>query len=139
MGYYVKIVASDFTIKKEDFDRGYEIACKLNSRDNLKTGGAYGGKPTPKPAQSKSCASNPDKWFSWMPWNYDEVCGSLTEVLEMLGFEMDYNGDGDITGLSYADKTGAEDVFLDALRPVIKKGSYIIWEGEDDDEWVTRF
>lgn len=139
MGYYVQIVYSDFTIRKEDFDRGFQIVCDLNSRDDLKHGGAYGGKPTPKPAGSKSCASSPDKWFSWMPWNYDEICKSLPEILRMLGFEVDYNGDGDIIGLSYADKTGAEDVFLDALRPVIKKGSYIIWEGEDDDEWVTRF
>ena len=139
MGYYVKIVDSDFTIKKEDFDRGYEIVCNLNSRDDLKRGGAYGGHPTPKPAESKSCASNPDKWFSWMPWNYDEVCKSLPEVLEMLGFWIDYNDDGDITGLSYSDKTDAEDVFLDALRPIIKEGSYIVWEGEDDYEWVTRY
>ena len=139
MGYYVKIIDSDITIKKKDFDRGYEIVCNLNSRDDLKRGGAYGGNPTPKPAESKSCANNPDKWFSWMPWNYDEVCNSLPEVLEMLGFWFDYNDDGDITGLCYNDKTGAEDVFLDALRPIIKEGSYIVWEGEDGDEWVTRF
>ena len=62
MGYYVRIeeTASDFKIKKENFERGYEIVCNLNSRDYLKRGGAYGGNPTPKPAESKSCASNPD-------------------------------------------------------------------------------
>ena len=139
MGYYVKIVDSDVTIKKEDFDRGYEIVCNLNSRDDLKSGGAYGGNPTPKPAESKSRASNPDKWFSWLPWNYDEVCDSLPAVLEMLGFWFDFNDDGDITSLCYKDKTGDEGVFLDALRPVIEEGSYIVWEGEDGDEWVTRF
>lgn len=139
MGYYVKIVDSDFTIKKLGFDRGFQIVCDLNVRDDLKGGGKFGGDPTPKPADSKSCASSPDKWFSWMPWNYDEVCKSLPEVLEMLGFWIDYNDDGDITGLSYSDKTGAEDVFLDALRPIIKEGSYIVWEGEDDYEWVTRY
>ena len=139
MGYYVQIVYSDFTIKKEDFDRGYKIVCGLNSRDDLKGGGKGGGKPTPKPADSKSCASSPDKWFSWMLWNYDEVCDSLPEVLEELGFGIDYNDDGDIVGLSYHSKIGDEDVFLDALRPVIKEGSYIVWEGEDYDRWFTRF
>lgn len=139
MGYYVKIIESDFTIKKEDFYRGYEIVCNLNSRDDLKTGGRYGGDPTPKPADSKSCSCNPDKWFAWMPWNYDEICNSLPEILEMLGFEVDYNDGGDITGLAYADKMGNEDVFLDALRPIIKGASCIVWEGEDDDRWATRF
>lgn len=84
MGYYVRIeeTASNFKIKKENFERGYEIVCDLNRHDYLKHGGNFGGDPTPKPAESKSCASNPDKWFSWMPWNYDELCGNLVEVLE---------------------------------------------------------
>ena len=38
MGYYVHIVYSDFTIRKEDFDRGFQIVCDLNSRDDLKGG-----------------------------------------------------------------------------------------------------
>lgn len=139
MGYYVQIVYSDFTIRKEDFDRGFQIVCDLNSRDDLKGGGKFGGTPRPKPAGSKSCASSPDKWFSWMLWNYDEVCDGLPEVLEELGFGIDYNDDGDIVGLSYHSKTGDEGVFLDALRPVIKEDAYIVWEGEDYERWFTRF
>ena len=116
MGYYVQIVYSDFTIRKEGFDRGFQIVCALNARDDLKGGGKFGGDPTPKPADSKSCASSPDKWFSWMLWNYDEVCDSLPKVLEELGFGIDYNDEGDIVGLSYDSKTGDEDVF--SLRSV---------------------
>ena len=63
----------------------------------------------------------------------------LPKVLEELGFGIDYNDEGDIIGLSYDSKTGDEDVFLDALRPVVKEGSYIVWEGEDYDRWFTRF
>ena len=87
MGYYVRIeeTASNFKIKKENFEHGYEIVCDLNRHDYLKHGGKFGGDPTPKPADSKSCAGNPDVWFSWMPWNYDELCGNLVEVLEMVG------------------------------------------------------
>ena len=68
MGYYVRIeeTASNFKIKKENFERGYEIVCDLNRHDYLKHGGKFGGDPTPKPADSKSCAGNPDVWFSWM-------------------------------------------------------------------------
>ena len=81
MGYYVRIeeTASNFKIKKENFERGYEIVCDLNRHDYLKHGGSFGGDPTPKPADSKSCADNPDVWFSWMPWNYDELCGNLVK------------------------------------------------------------
>lgn len=141
MGYYVRIeeTASDFKIKKENFERGYEIVCNLNSRDYLKRGGAYGGNPTPKPAESKSCASNPDKWFSWMPWNYDELCGNLVEVLEMVGFGVEFDDAGNISGLSYDDKTGCEQDFLIALKPVIEEGSYLMWVGEEGEEWEMVF
>ena len=45
MGYYVRIeeTASNFKIKKENFERGYEIVCDLNRHDYLKHGGNFGG------------------------------------------------------------------------------------------------
>ena len=56
MGYYVRIeeTASNFKIKKENFERGYEIVCDLNRHDYLKHGGKFSGDPTPKPADSVS-------------------------------------------------------------------------------------
>ena len=141
MGYYVRIeeTASNFKIKKENFERGYEIVCDLNRRDYLKHGGKFGGDPTPKPADSKSCAGNPDVWFSWMPWNYDELCGNLVEVLEMVGFGVEFDDAGNISGLSYDDKTGCEETFLNALKPVIEEGSYLTWVGEEGGEWGMVF
>ena len=139
MGYYVRIeeTASNFKIKKENFERGYEIVCDLNRHDYLKHGGKFGGDPTPKPADSKSCAGNPDVWFSWMPWNYDELCGNLVEVLEMVGFGVEFDDAGNISGLSYDDKTGCEETFLNALKPVIEEGSYLTWVGEEGGEWFS--
>ncbi len=141
MGYYVRIeeTASNFKIKKENFERGYEIVCDLNRHDYLKHGGKFGGDPTPKPADSKSCAGNPDVWFSWMPWNYDELCGNLVEVLEMVGFGVEFDDAGNISGLSYDDKTGCEETFLNALKPVIEEGSYLTWVGEEGGEWGMVF
>ena len=136
MGYYVRIeeTASNFKIKKENFERGFEIVCDLNKHDDLKRGGKFGGDPTPKPADSKSCAGNPDVWFSWMPWNYDELCGNLVEVLEMVGFGVEFDDAGNISGLSYDDKSGCEETFLNALQPVIEEGSYLTWVGEEGEE-----
>ena len=43
MGYYVRIeeTASNFKIKKENFERGYEIVCDLNRHDYLKHRGKH--------------------------------------------------------------------------------------------------
>ena len=104
MSYYVRIeeTASDFKIKKENFERGYEIVCDLNK-------------------------------------SFNSSCGSLVEVLELLDFGIEYDDAGNISGLSYDDKTGCEQDFLIALKPVIEEGSYLMWVGEEGEEWEMVF
>ena len=100
MGYYVRIeeAASNFKIKKERFERGYEIMCGLNKL-------------------------------------FNSSCGSLVEVLELLDFGVEYDDAGNISGLSYDDKSGCEETFLNALKPVIEEGSYLVWVGEEGEVW----
>ena len=74
-----------------------------------------------------------------MPWNYDELCGNLVEVLEMVGFGVEFDDAGNISGLSYDDKMGCEETFLNALKPVIEKGSHLTWVGEYGEEWGIVF
>lgn len=138
MGYYVNILESNFTIKKYNYEDAYNAVCELNRCDDLKRGGRYGGSPTVKPADSKSVSNNPDKWYSWMDWNYDETCNNLAEVLEMLGFEVDETEYG-IEILSYDNKSGQEDIFLNALAPYVVPDSYIRWQGEDGELWSDVF
>ena len=104
MGYYVRIAetASNFKIKKENFERGYEIMCDLNKL-------------------------------------FNSSCGSLVEVLELLDFGVEYDGAGNISGLSYDDKLESEETFLNALKPVIEEGSYLVWVGEEGEVWEMVF
>ena len=62
MGYYVTGEGS-ITIPAENLDAAYDALVELNRRDDLKTGGRYGGEPTSKPANSASVSDSPDKWF----------------------------------------------------------------------------
>ena len=104
MGYYVRIeeAASNFKIKKERFERGYEIMCGLNKL-------------------------------------FNSACDNLIEVLELLDFGVEYDDAGNISGLSYDDKTGCEKTFLNALKPVIEEGSYLVWVGEEGEVWEMVF
>ena len=104
MGYYVRIeeAASNFKIKKERFERGYEIMCDLNKL-------------------------------------FNSACDNLIEVLELLDFGIEYDDAGNISGLSYDDKLESEETFLNALKPVIEEGSYLMWVGEEGEEWEMVF
>lgn len=138
MGYYIEIIESNFSMKAENFDKAYKVVCELNANDNMKSSGRFGGEPTVKPANSKSVSDNPDKWFSFMPWDYDETCKDIIEVLETLGFEV-YCSDNEIESLYYYGKCGQEDIFLEAIAPFVESGSYLLWRGEDNTMWVHEF
>ena len=104
MGYYVRIeeAASNFKIKKERFERGYEIMCDLNKL-------------------------------------FNSASDNLIEVLELLDFGIEYDDAGNISGLSYDDKLESEETFLNALKPVIEEGSYLVWVGEEGEVWEMVF
>lgn len=129
MGYFVSITACDFTIKRENYGEAHRLLLALNAHDDLKRGGRLPADRV-RPEGSGSIARDPNVWFSWMPWNYDEVCGSAVEILEMVGFSVEEN-EGGICSVSYDDKSGCEEEFMAALAPVVEKGSYIEWAGEE--------
>lgn len=136
MGYYVSTMNADFRIPAENLDKAYDALCALNARDELKTGG--GGREV-KPDDSQSVANDPTRWFSWMPWNYDEVYTTADEILNALGFETYKEDNGDVTILYYDSKMGAEEHFLRALAPFVTDGSYVEWRGEDGSMWRQEF
>lgn len=136
MGYYVGTMNADFRIPAENLDKAYDALCALNARDELKTGG---GGCEVRPAGSESVAGDPNRWFSWMPWNYDEMYSSVEEILNALGFETDVELNGDVTIVYYDNKMGAETHFLEALAPYVADGSYVEWRGEDNAMWRQDF
>ena len=145
MGYYVKTDGADFFIAKYNFEEAYKACVALNDRDDLKTGG--GGRFTlPNGEEMKWGDPRPEgrnyhpmKWFAWMDANYPETCKTLDDILKALGFEINYDEVGNIDGLSYSDKIGSEEYFLNSISPFVRDGSYINWVGEDNQLWRHEF
>lgn len=139
MGYYVETIQTEFHLPAENFDAAYKALCELNSdeHESQKTGGQM--MQDTKPENSTSISSNPNKWYAWMDWNYDETCPDLIAILTELGFTVDTDDTG-IFHLAYDyNKTGAEETFLEALAPYVTPGSFIVWQGEEGETWVDAF
>jgi hypothetical protein len=137
MGYSVETLECNFVVKAENFEKAYDAMCKLNAEDGLKEGYSY--LSCERPADSKSVSSNPHKYFSFMPWNYDEVYTDFLDVLSALGFEVSTNSDGDLEDIYFCDRMGQEYLFLEAIAPYVEPGSYVVWRGEDGTMWVYEF
>lgn len=138
MGYYATATGS-VIVPAENVDAAYEALVLLNTREDLKSGGSWGGIPAVKPADSTSVASSPDKWFSWMDWNYDEVETSAQSIIEKLGFEVEKLHNGGFEVYAYDNKVGAEKHFMEALAPFVLAGSEMTWTGEDGEMWRWTF
>lgn len=132
MGYYVTYTGS-LTLKPGMEAQALAALKALNGRHENKSGGQYPASAV-RPADSQSVSDNPNEWYAWMPWNYDELCDSVADVLEMLGF--DWYEDGEI---GYDSKIGDEDVFLRALGPFVEAGNVINCRGEDGELWRYVF
>lgn len=120
----------------------FKAVCNLNKLNHLKTGGRF-PKNEVKPADSTSLG-DPNVWFSWMPWNYDEVCSDLREVLSELGFDVYESSDKTLLVESYDGKIGGEDLFFEALAPYVSVTQdnpepYMEWEGEGGERWRWVF
>lgn len=121
MGYYVSIINSTASIRAQDLDRAYEVLCKLNERDDLKTGRSWGGGVA-------------QRHFAWMSANYPAKNCSAREILEELGFDIDEDEHG-LQILSYDSKSGDEEVFIRALAEAGLIHGEIEWVGEEGARW----
>jgi hypothetical protein len=135
MGYYTSIEYTNIFLDKKHFEDVYNKMCKLNDYDELKSGGMFG---SVKPDQEKS-KYNPTKWFSWMDYNYPETCKDMNEILEALGFDVLYDNEGNLIGLSYYNKTGSEDYFMSCFAGFVKDESVIDWKGEENEDYYRYF
>ena len=140
MGYYVDTTAADIFISKDKFEDCYKAMCKLNERDDLKSGGSWGAGISADEPKPEGINYHPGRWFSWMDANYPETCKSMEDILYALGFEnIDYDEEGNLIDLCYSSKIGSEDHFFQSIAPFVKEGSYINWSGEDNSIWQWYF
>ena len=127
MGYYVTGKGSiSFDVDKEE--ALVKVLKDLNHQHHLKTGGTW-----PKTGDPYK-----DSWFAWMPAKYheDENLNSVVKILEMLGFSCEEKATPTVkfVDVYYDNKTGAEQIFIEALA---KSGAFvnIVWEGEEGERW----
>lgn len=135
MGYYVRIVFSNFTIPSENVDEAYRRLISLNDNDDLKRGGSWGGEYDARSPRPEGFDHHPGKWFSWMHADYPAKCNSLQHIFRQLGFDVDVDDNGDVHLTGYDNKTGQEDIFLDEIIDLTT--GEIHWIGEDDTLWKT--
>lgn len=132
MGYYVRTIDSKVFLDKKHFDDVYKKLCELNDYDDLKRGGSHGGNQE----IDTSDRYNKTKWFSWMDYNYPQTCENMHAILTQVGFDCEYDDQGNLVELDYPDnKTGNEDYFLCCLAGYIQDGSFITFKGEEDDDY----
>jgi hypothetical protein len=138
MGYYVTIEESTFQIPVENLDAAYAAMCKLNytvPNRNKNVGswssGEYSKDNAPEFGPYKAA------WFSWMEWNYDEICKSADEILQALGFGTYTDDEGNLFISDYDSKTGQEDLFLKSICSLAK--GYIVWKGEEGELWGETY
>lgn len=121
MGYYVTLTESDWVIPESP-----EVLAAIHRMDTewheIKRGGSWGPNGVT------------EKWFSWMPADLSTL-KSVREVFTDLGFEMNTVDDSKVSLWGYDNKTGQEELFLAAVAPFVKDGSYTEWRGEDGSIW----
>jgi hypothetical protein len=133
MGYYVTLTDTNAVLPKDNLLNAYRRLCALNERNDLKRGGRLGSPDVPLHG------AHPDTWFSWMDWNYPDVHPDAEAILRAVGFNFytDYNGNLVFTG--YHNKTGCEQVFVDAISQYLASSDdrpvQFVWTGEDNAVW----
>jgi|Wag4MinimDraft_6_1082665.scaffolds.fasta_scaffold01408_5 hypothetical protein len=123
MGYYINIQESEFLIPTENLDKALERFKALNHDPNAVKGGG-----------SWSSGEENERWFSWMPSDYDQTVTSAQEVLDLLGFDT-WADERGVHIHGYDNKIGDETQFLNAIRDLVDVSCYIIWRGEDGEFW----
>lgn len=116
MGYYVSLRESKYPIPNTD-----EVLTVLKEAN------------TKYHAIKRGGSSNGERWFSWMPEDYDQTVTSVAEVFELLGFECEVT-DEYVTPRFYDNKTGQEVLFLAIVAPFMKDGDHTIWVGEEGEQ-----
>jgi len=121
MGYYITLEESTWFLPAIHYDQALGVLKGLNDYDHLKGGGSSDG----------------EKWFSWMPSDYDKTVESVEEVFELLGFECSEDEGVGLRLEDYYTKSGDEEIFLRAVCHFAT--GHLIWRGEDGVRWKVDY
>lgn len=126
MGYYVNLVESTVVLSKSNLDEMFRCFHRLEvNYDHMKRGCGYNN------------GQVYEKWFSWMN-DWTKECEDAVDVVNRLGFVL-YEYDDHWKVSDYDNKMGQEDLFFRSIAHLVNDGSYMCWEGEDEEKWGWVF
>jgi hypothetical protein len=117
MGYYTYMTDADFMIPETP-----EVVAAIRDANTKCHDRKHGG--------TVLADGTTQKWFSWLPADYDQTITSAAELFRLLGFETQ-DEEGAFRLVGYDDKTGDEEVFLEVVAPFVAEGSHARFRGED--------
>lgn len=123
MGYYITAHGTIEMPRSLDAEALHALKMLNYDHEQKRGSGGRGGNPFEV------------RWYSWMPPRYHETVGSITEVLELVGFEVTKTRQAglDVYTLAYDNKSGQEDVFLNCLADYAQVNIEVA--GEDGARW----
>lgn len=128
MGYYMNQEETNFFIPKEYHGLMLQKIKSLMVDTDAMRGGSWGG------------GGVVEKWYSWVHTQTVLEAVTVQDALKAWRWEPDLNEEGDIVYLSFiGEKSGQDDVILNAIAPYVKEGSYISMRGEDGALWQWFF
>jgi len=121
MGYYITLADASFDVPETN--EVLQVIKDANvTYHDWKRGGSYSG------------GEQRERWFSWLPKDYDKTITSVKEFFDLLGFDSDAH-DGLVRLMAYDSKIGQEELFLAIVAPFVEEGSFLEWRGEDGSMW----
>lgn len=133
----IRVTANtDIFIDAKHIADATEAVANLNAEHEKKTGRMYNAPA--KPVDSTSLGE-PGVFFSWVPWNYDELHpGDIVGMLSEFGWHFHEDADGNLTyDASTVSKLGAEFELFETLAPFVDESSVVEFITGDDE--TVRF
>lgn len=126
MGYYITAHGT-ITMPRSLEAQALQALKMLNYDHDAKRGGEFGAGASKDPFDSK--------WYSWMPTRWHETVTNVEEVLDMVGFQTVKQRQAglNVYTVTYDNKTGQEDVFLNCLAGYAQVEIEVV--GEDGERW----
>lgn len=126
MGYIIKMIESDFVVRKDNFERALESLKSVFIPENMTCKDYINGVEYPH--------------FSWVNTKTVLESKTLEDAMMEIRYIPLYNADGDIYKLEFTgEKYGDEEVFFNALAPYVESDSYLSFVGEDGAIWKWIF
>ena len=124
MGYYMKQVESNFTIKKENIQKAWDSLIELFK------------------IEKKSIHDSDGYHYAWIDTNSVLDAETFKDAMDEARWSIEINPlNGDVDEINFNGEKfgGDETIILGSIAPYVENDSYIIMKGEDGERWKWKF